>query len=85
MRTRKRRFRAFRNLLIAVLFLTAAWWRMGCPMPTRTMELHRSEEVYLIDRRQTRRRQRGSPRNGLLSSEVWQVRCSSQAIGTVRR
>lgn len=50
MRTRKRRFRAFRNLLIAVLFLAAAWWSMGSPMPTRTMELHRSEEVYLIDR-----------------------------------
>lgn len=50
MRTRKHRFRAFRDLLIALLLLTAAWWRMGCPMPTRTMALHHNEEIYLIDR-----------------------------------
>ena len=50
MRTRKHRFRALRNLLLALLLLTATWWRAGCPMPTRAMELHRSEDIYLIDR-----------------------------------
>ena len=50
MRTRKHRFRALRNLLLALLLLTATWWRAGYPMPTRTMELHRSEDIYLIDR-----------------------------------
>ena len=44
-----------------------------------------AQNFQVSARRQTRRRQRGSPRNGPLSSEVWQVRCSSQAIGTVRR
>lgn len=50
MMVRKHRFRALRNLLLAVLFLTISWWRMGCPMPTRTMEFHHNEEIYLIDR-----------------------------------
>lgn len=50
MMARKHRFRTLRNMLIAVLLLTAAWWRMGCPMPTRTMEFHHNEEIYLIDR-----------------------------------
>lgn len=50
MMARKHRLRTLRNLLIAVLLLLAAWWRMGCPMPTRTMELHHNEEIYLIDR-----------------------------------
>lgn len=49
MRTRRHRFRAIRNLLAAVLLLMLPWYALGSPLPTREMELHRSERVCLID------------------------------------
>ena len=49
MRTRRHRFRAIRNLLAAVLLLVLPWYALGCPLPAREMEMHRSERVCLID------------------------------------
>lgn len=48
--TRKNRFRALRNLIVAAVLLLATWLISGAPLPTRTMRMHREERECLLPR-----------------------------------
>lgn len=50
--TRKNRFRALRNLIVAAVLLLATWLISGAPLPTTTMRMHREERLNLAEQSQ---------------------------------